>query len=62
MKKELWGSEGLNRDKNEQRQWANTSQQFWQATYPADRDTAVAGMGSVSAAVGGVPLNVMKAC
>lgn len=43
MKKELWGSEGLNRDKNEQREWANTSQQFWQASYPVDRDTAVAG-------------------
>lgn len=44
MKKEVWVSEGLNRDKNEQKEWANTSQQFWQATYPADRDTAVAGM------------------
>lgn len=63
MKKEAWVSEGLNTDKNEQREWANTSQQFWQATYPADRDTASGREGlSLSAAVGGGPLNAMKVC
>lgn len=64
MKKEMWVSEGLNTDKNEQREWSNTSQHFWQATYPAGRDTAVAGMVSlwVLQWEGGGALNAMKVC
>lgn len=41
----MWVSEGLNTGKNEQKERANNvTQQFWQATYPADKDAAVAGM------------------
>lgn len=63
MKRELWATEGLNRDKNEQREWANTSQQFWQAHLSScQRHSSGRDGPSLSAAVGGGPLNVMKVC